>query len=125
LPATLCDVGNESNAESDLPMPGFAPWSADWPRAAVRQSLAVLLLAGCASPPMPLPPPGQGQDLAPCGAIGLQGLVGEPLARLPVVPRAQGVRLLRPGDPVTEDFSATRLNVTLDGNDIIAALTCG
>ncbi|MCB6177742.1 hypothetical protein LHP98_06310 [Rhodobacter sp. Har01] len=74
---------------------------------------------------MPAPPPGQGLDLAPCGADRLQSLIGEPLARLPVVTKAQAVRLLRPGDPVTEDYSAGRLNVTLDGNDIIAALTCG
>lgn len=84
--------------------------------------LVALVLGGCAGGAMvPAPAP----LLAGCGADRLVGLIGAPVASLPARPAAGTLRILRPGDPVTEDFSATRLNVILDDGDRITAVSCG
>lgn len=82
----------------------------------MRWLLATLVLAGCEmAPPSPL---------MSCGAAGLEGLVGQPLAVLPDGNWGT-LRLIHPGDAVTEDFSASRLNVYLDGGGIVRNLACG
>lgn len=93
----------------------------------------LMLLAACGAAPGAGPGrapaaavvPGLGGDPAPCGADILAGLVGQPVIRLPGDEVGGPIRIIRPGDAVTEDFSPTRLNVSLDGNDTIAALSCG
>ena len=87
-----------------------------------RLILLLPLLAACAPAPRGwvLYPPARD-----CGAAALQGLTGQPLAALPASGPWVALRVIRPGDAVTEDFSESRLNVSLDGADRIAALTCG
>ncbi|NBZ86687.1 I78 family peptidase inhibitor [Stagnihabitans tardus] len=85
-----------------------------------RLILALPLLASCAPAPSTwvLYPP-TGKD---CGAASLQSLLGQPLSALGP---QENLRVIRPGDAVTEDFSESRLNVSLDSGDRIIALTCG
>jgi len=96
--------------------------------------LAVLLLGGCVVPvPLYVGTIGPGFGGAgaaaglkdTCGADDLQVFVGQPYAELQAYGVPVGARVIRPGDAVTEDFSATRLNVRLDAGGRVAALTCG
>lgn len=82
----------------------------------MRWVLTALLLAGCEMAPA--------SPLASCGAAGLAGLVGQPLAALPDGSWGT-LRVIHPGDAVTEDYSPARLNVYLDDAGIIRELTCG
>ncbi len=79
--------------------------------------LTLFLLSAC----LPAAPAADPADA--CGAVARIGLVGVPVARAEGLP--PGARIIRPGDAVTEEFSAGRLNVYLDGRDIITSLTCG
>lgn len=92
----------------------------------------LLVLAGCAmQAPSPVQSPGQmppapgGPLLARCGADRLIGMIGRPVSALPKAPAGGTLRILRPGDPVTEDFRDTRLNIILDSGDHVTALSCG
>lgn len=80
-----------------------------------RALLLLPFLGACTVVP---PPPGDA-----CGATARQALVGQPVRLALDLP--PGVRIIRPGDAVTEDFSETRLNVFLDSQDIVTRLTCG
>lgn len=97
-------------------------------RASAFGGLSVLvLLSGCVgasgpSVPPPMPPAGL---LATCGADKVLDLIGQPIAAFTAPAAAKTLRILRPGDPVTEDFSESRLNVILDDKDHISALSCG
>lgn len=97
----------------------------------MRRAAAALCLAvaGCAA----VPPPPAVPDLPPvpvgaadtCGAAPHAGLVGQPATALERVLIMRPLRLIRPGTPVTEDFSAARINFHIDGLDRIHAITCG
>lgn len=74
-------------------------------------------------PKDPLPP-----DIMPvddCGALALQGWIGRPLAELAPQLPPERVRVIRPGDAVTMDFSPQRLNVLVDDRAIVTELRCG
>jgi len=60
-----------------------------------------------------------------CQAPTYQGLVGRPESALAGVLFAVPVRVIRPGDMVTADFSQTRINITLDGAGRIVGVACG
>lgn len=64
-------------------------------------------------------------DPVPCGAAAYAGLRGQPLTALPGDEIPGTMRIILPGDTLTSDFSPTRLNVTLDDSNRIAALSCG
>lgn len=89
---------------------------------------AALALAGCAAPLPPPPPP---QRLPPqpavdtCGAAPHVGLIGQDAAALERVLILRPIRLIRPGTPVTEDFSPSRINIHIDGANRIIAISCG
>lgn len=92
-------------------------------------ALAVLLLlAGCAvAPPVPPAPgpvvPAAAEDT--CGATPHAGLIGQPATALERVLIMRQVRVLRPGDPVTEEYSAARINFVIDGAERIVRIWCG
>ncbi len=90
---------------------------------ALRGLVAFALVSGCIGAGGPAVSPGG--LLAKCGADGLLDLIGQPVSGFAAPAAAQTVRILRPGDPVTEDYSETRLNVILDDKDHISALSCG
>jgi len=90
------------------------------------------LIAGCVAVfPVPLPKgqvkpaPSAPVGADACGAAGLQGLVGQPEAVLKPMRFAQPVRVVHPGQPVTMDHAATRLNIDIDAKGRISALYCG
>lgn len=91
----------------------------------------LLLLAACAAAPPaigPAPEPGPSVPAGSadtCGATPLAGLIGQPATALERVLVMRQVRILRPDDPFTEEFSAARLNIFIDRSERIARLTCG
>ena len=100
-----------------------------------RAALSLLLLAACApvadprpveprliGPPEVAPPPGADD---PCGATRFAlwaGLAGQALTDRVAADR---LRLIRPGDRVSTDFRADRLNAELDDAGRIVRLYCG
>jgi hypothetical protein len=85
-------------------------------------------LLACAPPPPPdvdIIMPDTSANLVTCGAGDLQVLVGGPVTALPQTGGWRTVRIINPGDAVTQDFSETRLNVEVDGEERIVRLSCG
>ena len=75
-----------------------------------------LALAGCvAAEPQP----------NACGAAGMQDLVGKDQSVLAAMTLPAGTRVITPGMAVTEDYSASRLNIDLDAQGRITGLWCG
>ena len=72
-------------------------------------------------------PPAAPEKTAPdsCGAGGLQGLVGQSEAALSAIRLPQPLRVLHPGQAVTMDYSAARLNILIDSKGRVASLHCG
>ena len=93
----------------------------------MRRLWPLVLLAACAAAPPPVAPAPTLPDAASdtCGASPRAGLVGQPATALERVLIMQQLRILRPADPVTEDFSPARLNIFIDASERIARLTCG
>ncbi len=91
---------------------------------------AVLLLAvaACASP-QPLQP-GDAASGAACDASTVQDAIGKPattdtIERVRVDSRSRVVRVIHPGQVITMDFSTERVDVRVDDNNVILAVTCG
>lgn len=92
--------------------------------------LALAALAACAqqqAPRQPAPPPPSGSacNAAPAQfAVGLAGTaeLGERAMR---AAGAQRYRLLRPGQVVTLEFDAGRLNLDLDAGGKVIHVRCG
>lgn len=97
----------------------------------VTALFAALVLTACtstAAPTTQLPSPSD------CGASLLQDKIGEPVtgstaadAKVDGVPvQSQGVvRVIAPGQAVTQDYSAARLNLNTDANGKLVRATCG
>jgi Peptidase inhibitor I78 family len=61
-----------------------------------------------------------------CGAARLSALIGRPGKVLEEMSSVRGpVRLIRPGDAITEDYSETRMNADLDADGLITRIWCG
>jgi hypothetical protein len=87
--------------------------------------LAVLLLAAlsaCAAPVIVPGPDGSGDT---CGLAELASFLGQPASVLDAARFAVPVRVIRPGDAVTEDFNPARVNFRIDEGERIEAITCG
>jgi uncharacterized lipoprotein YajG len=95
---------------------------------------AVLLsaLAACAAPPadqswvQPLTSSAQGV----CDPSAVQAAVGKPatpdtMERVRVDSHSRIVRVLHPGQMVTMEFNAERVDIHVDGNNVILEITCG
>ena len=80
------------------------------------------LVAACTPPGSIDARPDQSSDA--CGASGYQSLVGQPLAAA-TFPAGLDLRLINPGESVTMDYRADRLNVELNGAGIIEVVRCG
>ncbi len=81
-------------------------------------------LAACAAP-QPVIVPSQDGAGDTCGLAALSDLLGQPASVLDTMRFAQPIRVIRPDDAVTEDFSPERLNVHLDERDRVESLSCG
>jgi uncharacterized lipoprotein YajG len=85
---------------------------------------AIFLVAGCASPP-----PAAAPSFA-CNAAAAQAAVGK-LATGGLMEdarqaaNARMVRTLRPGQAVTLEFNAERLNLEVDAANVVVRVSCG
>ena len=101
--------------------------------------LVLLALQGCASPP-PSAPPARAPSapiaepipmspavpLDSCGAAQHQHLVGRPRAEIPVPLRPDLQRVACDSCPITQDYSAQRLNFFFDADTgRITRISCG
>jgi hypothetical protein len=100
--------------------------------------LTSALLSACSSgiETASSPSAGRGAPQAPppvsatCAADQAQFAVGQRrsddlLERSRTAARASVARYLRPDQPITMEFLATRLNLNLDGNDVVVSVRCG
>lgn len=88
----------------------------------------VLVLTACQpAPPQQMPDPGtpDGRGLAACGGGPVRALLGQSVAALPASGGWTALRVITPGMAVTEEYSSSRLNVTVDALGLIIGLTCG
>ena len=93
-------------------------------------AVLLLALAACASQS-----PAQAGDPAPgagagCDASAAQGTVGQAatpdtIERVRVDSHSRVVRVIHPGEVITMDFSTERVDIRVDGNNVILAVTCG
>lgn len=60
-----------------------------------------------------------------CGAAGRQALVGTSVGALDSATLPENRRIIFPGQAVTRDFQAERLNVEIGADDRIARVYCG
>lgn len=65
------------------------------------------------------------QNIAGCGAEGFAGLRGQPFTALAGVPLRGQLRVLRPGQGLTRDLVADRLNVQVDPEGRVLQIFCG
>ena len=85
-------------------------------------ALPFLALAGCVEPVPPVTPEEPDADL--CKASALQGLVGQPRTVLGTMLLPAGSRVIEPGQAVTMDYRANRLNVEIGTDDRISKVGC-
>jgi hypothetical protein len=64
-------------------------------------------------------------DLSSCGGEPILDLIGQNVSTMPATGGWATLRVIKPGMAVTEDYSITRLNVTVDDQDLITGATCG
>ncbi|NDV02805.1 I78 family peptidase inhibitor [Pseudoroseicyclus tamaricis] len=96
--------------------------------AAFRLPLLLLpLLAACAGapPPAPPPPPLPAPEVDSCNAAARSGLIGREREALERQLILAPVRVIDPGDAVTEDLMPGRINFYIDAGGRIARITCG
>ena len=89
--------------------------------------VAATSLPACAPmPPVDPSPPYTGQCDAELArwAIG-QAATGEVVERIRIDTHSQVARVIRPGQPVTMDYSAARVNVHVNERNAITGVTCG
>ena len=96
----------------------------------MRPLAALLFLSGCTAVSADEPPvPAQGSG-GTCNAAPAQGLIGresspELGAEAQRLTGAARMRWIRPGQMVTMDYRAARLNIDLDALGRITGLRCG
>ncbi|RYG90324.1 hypothetical protein EU803_13940 [Loktanella sp. IMCC34160] len=78
-------------------------------------------LASCAQVPAPVPTPADDT----CGGAEFAPLVGQPSTALERHLILRQVRVIRPGDAVTMDYRAERLNFEIDATGQIFRIFCG
>jgi hypothetical protein len=90
--------------------------------------LLALPLAACAGKPMrtggPLPPALACDAVPARGAIG-QRATADVLEQLRKDSHAQVLRVIKPGQMVTMEFSAGRVDVRVDTDNVILGVSCG
>ena len=94
--------------------------------AAAAVAIAASLPACAPMPPVEPSPPNTGQgDAEPArGAIG-QAASSEVVERIRIETHSQVARVIRPGQAVTMDFSAARVNVHVNERNAVTGVTCG
>jgi hypothetical protein len=80
--------------------------------------------AAPASEPAP-PPPAATATTDTCNMAQYSALVGKPSSDAGVPAPGPTVRIIKPGDQVTMDFSAARLNIEVNSAGVITSMKCG
>ena len=76
--------------------------------------------------PAPAPPVTPTDPAADtCNMAQYASLVGKPSTDAGVPPAGATVRIIKPGDQVTMDFQATRVNIEVGADGTITAVRCG
>jgi len=83
----------------------------------------IFALAACAQVETAPSQPPASQDT--CNANTYGYLINSDATDLERVLILGRVRLIRPGEAVTQDFVPTRINFLIDANETISAITCG
>jgi hypothetical protein len=88
-------------------------------------AIPAVLLAACS--PLPAEPPSSGSGTAAsCNADALSTeFVGQDASVVFATTFTAPVRVIRPGDAVTEDFNPARINFVLDANERVKQVYCG
>jgi hypothetical protein len=73
----------------------------------------------------PAPPPATDPAADTCNMAQYASLVGKPATDPGMPPAGATVRIIKPGDQVTMDFQATRLNIEVGADGAITAVRCG
>jgi hypothetical protein len=85
--------------------------------------------APASTPAEPAPPPASTTPTDPaadtCNMAQYAALVGKPATDAGVPAAGPTVRHIRPGDQVTMDFQATRLNIDISAAGVITGMRCG
>lgn len=92
-----------------------------------------LIVCGCAGEPSvaaAAPRAADGDLIGECDAAAVQHLVGRGVGKAPnsllkQLSGASEIRLIRPGQPITMDYSTGRLNIEIDTENRITRLYCG
>lgn len=86
----------------------------------------LLALGACSGNAPPVEGPRQ-PPAAPdtCGLADVAGFMGRAAGKLPAEGGWETIRVIRPGQAVTMDYSPTRLNVEVDGANQILRMSCG
>ncbi len=79
----------------------------------------LLLLASCASNEIPTRDP-----VPSCGALAYSSFIGGPVSRLQEQDLPRSVRILRPDQAITLDYSPDRLTVDVDQGGRVSSITC-
>ena len=85
-----------------------------------------LTLAACAPmPPQPSPPyTGQCDASKATWAVG-KAATADVVERIRVETNSQVARVIKPGQPVTLDYSTARVNINVNERNAISSVTCG
>jgi hypothetical protein len=86
--------------------------------------LSLLLVTGCAAE-TGTEFPGLSGERMTCDAARYDFIVDQPRSVLAGVRFDEPVRVIAPGDAVTQDFSPDRINIHVDELGIIRRLSCG
>ena len=78
-----------------------------------------------APPPPAATPPPTDPAADTCNMAQYATLVGKPSTDAGVPPASATVRIIKPGDQVTMDFLANRLNIEVGADGNITAVRCG
>ena len=91
----------------------------------ILPTVAVALLASCA--PLAFAPPADGPGSpAVCNAEALSSeFVGQDASVLFATTFIAPIRIIHPGDAVTEDFNPARINFVLDASERVTRVYCG
>lgn len=84
-----------------------------------KSILALLLLAACG----PVVEHDETGEILVCPAPAFQDFVGQPYVN--TLFNWPSLRIIRPGDAVTEDYRTDRLNIDLDDAEVITRIWCG
>ena len=85
--------------------------------------LPVLALAACDMPPAS-EPPATPDPTVQCKADDYKALIGQPKSVLTTMLLPAGTRVIGPGDAVTMDYRADRVNIELGASGRIEKISC-